>query len=487
MCLTVQPVSRTFRYNWAGDQIVSPLVPAARRVPGTRQTSLDIDVREFLAIEHSAEVRRFFLSRILDHRSATEQMRFFVGHKGNFDFRMTAVIEAFGSLAYKPVKGRSREEWLFPAETLAAGGGDCEDLSFLLVALLEEGGISRACLRLAFGKLAEISPTGGETAHDHAWVVYQTEGGSWLILDPVERVEQRSRRSRTKEPTFEQDTGKPSMSSAYLTRYEYRPEFVLNRDHLWRVNGPRGPRSPRSLDTYLAARRTWETFDPSFGLGVHNSLFDKAMPELSWIDRFRVKTASLALDANVLTYDPRDHCDFGYINESWKGIVQRLATGDVEDLGRACHTVADFYAHSLYAHVVRASGGRLPLYDPNAPPDPGTRQDEVFDRTRFPIDASAASLSPSQAIRHWRGRLISGQWWRRYTTYPDELQTPAELGPRRSLPDHDVIAVDEPPSSDNPKHLYPTRAAYAAQYGLRYDAAQRHVRQLFLGWAKMHR
>ena len=69
----------------------------------------------------------------------------------------------FGKFRYLSVKGRGREEWLLPAETLANGGGDCEDLAFLLMALLGEAEISQSCLRLVFGELVETDPGGGQS------------------------------------------------------------------------------------------------------------------------------------------------------------------------------------------------------------------------------------------------------------------------------------------------------------------------------------
>src|SRR5262249_51261919 len=155
------------------------------------------------------------------------------------------------------------------------------------------------------------------------------------------------------------------------------------------------------------------------------------------------KTASLALDANVLSYDPRDHCDFAYIDESWRRIGQRLATGNVSDLGYACHTVADFYAHSLYAHVVARGREPLPLYNPAQPINPGTAQDEVFDRSRFSINNDQPALTEEQTRAYWKGRLITGQWWRWFATYPNDIQKPSVLEPRRCLPDHDLLAVDD--------------------------------------------
>jgi hypothetical protein len=477
MCLTISRVQRTFAYNWSGDQIVSPLVSAARHVPGSPRTSLDIDVREFLAIEHSAEVRNFYLRNIVEGRPYRERERFFVGRPGDFDFRMHCVIEAFGKFAYRPAKERGREEWLLPAETLANGGGDCEDLSFLLLALLEEAGISRTCLRLAFGQLVETRPNARPRRHDHAWVMYQLEGGAWMILDPVERVDQHLRRRGPVKPA-------PEVAAA---TYEYQPLFVLNRDHLWRVHGPKGEKDPRELEHYLGRRRFWAHYDPGFAAGVHSDLFDRVMKDLSWFERFTVKTASLALDTNVLSYDPRDHCDFAYLDESWRRIQQRLNTGKLNDLGRACHTAADFYAHTLYAHVVDPVAGELPLYNPARPVDPGARQDAVFDRARFSINNARPALTEAQTRAYWQGQVISGQWWRWYATYPNDLQTPPQLNARRCLPDHDLLAVDARSAKNNPAHLYPTQAVFNQQFALRQNAAERHVTALYRDWCRRHR
>jgi hypothetical protein len=297
-----------------------------------------------------------------------------------------------------------------------------------------------------------------------------------MILDPVECVDRHLHTTPAGNPA----AGAPQAG------YEYQPLFVFNRDHLWRVHGPHGEKRAEELDTYLGHRKFWQTYDPAFATGVHNSIFDTQMAELSWFDRFTVKTASLGVDANVLCYDPRDHCDFAYLDESWQRIYQRLSSGRVGDLGRACHAVADFYAHSLFAHVVAPVGGRLPLYDPGHPPNPGTKQDAVFNRAKFSINNSAPTLSEAATRAYWQGKLISGQWWRAYSTYPNDIQSPKTLGPRRCLPDHDLLAVDDLTTRDKPEHLYPTKAKYNQQFVLRKNAAERHVRSLFLDWYAQH-
>ena len=66
---------------------------------------------------------------------------------------------------------------------------------------------------------------------------------------------------------------------------------------------------------------------------------------------------------------------------------------------------------------------------------------------------------------------------------PRELRRRPDFAPRGSLPHHNEIAVDD--RKRDPKHvLYTTDAAYQRQFGLRYDAAKRHIAQAFKNnWA----
>ena len=57
----------------------------------------------------------------------------------SFDFRTDKIAQFFGTLRYLKSNNKTRhcpDAWLYPDETLAQGGGDCEDLAFLLAALL---------------------------------------------------------------------------------------------------------------------------------------------------------------------------------------------------------------------------------------------------------------------------------------------------------------------------------------------------------------
>jgi hypothetical protein len=71
-------------------------------------------------------------------------------------------------------------------------------------------------------------------------------------------------------------------------------------------------------------------------------------------------------------YDPRDHFDNGYIEESWKQVGDRLEqfkTAGVRNLElfHCAHAIGDFYAHSSYGQFAAVQNGKLALYDSSNP------------------------------------------------------------------------------------------------------------------------
>jgi hypothetical protein len=467
MCMQASGVRPYQRWHWAGDEIIqSPVVPASRPLPGSKRKRYPIDLREFLSIEDDAVVRQA-LRALVANLSPKERSLLAERAPGTFDLRARRVAQWVGStLRYRPGK-RSFDTWMFPAETLALGGGDCEDLSFAMAALLEASGISPYCLRVALGsvRVQAAARAGRPRQFDHAWVVYLDEGGSWQILEPLTSV-----RGQTPRRPPNRRAPVPPVD------VEYIPHYVFNRTHLWAVRSFDGPRD-QDLERYLRTRAFWERFTPRFALGVHDTLFDRALYDMPDDDLDLVKRTSLAVDVNVLAYDPRDHFDFAYVDEGWKRVQRRLATRRLRDFGLAAHAIADFYAHTLYGEVgPSTSEGGLTLYDPAAPPDfSSVRYD--FSRMELP----GCRRGATSAAATWSGRLISGQWWRWYTTFPDELEDAADFGRlRRCLPDHDALAVDS--SVRDEDHARYTPADYQRQFALRYAAAQAHIRQVFLAW-----
>ena len=473
MCMQSSSVIPYQKWHWSGDEVVQQTtIPASRPLPGTRnRRRYPIDIREFLSIEGNAVVRRE-LGRIHRRLNAVDRLRFLSRRAGNFDFRVNRVLKYFRAhLRFIEAGKRRVDDWLFPAETLANGGGDCEDLAFLLSAMLEESGISADCLRVALGTVV-VHDAGGRRDHDHVWVVYQNERGAWEILEPLANTMQ-AVGARADKHASRRALSKEGVS------VEYVPHFVLNRRHLWRVRGP-DVAAAAELAEYLPRRRFWAKFDPGFAIGVHEGILDEALGgSLSADDMATVKRSNMWVDVNVLAYDPRDHFDFAYVPEGWKRVAGRLATGKLPDLALAAHGISDFYAHTMYGEFGPKSGGKLALYDPASP-----LPSDAFTYTFFEtLGMPGSSVDAATAEAHWDGSLISGQWWRFFTTFPKALKAADDFAWRRALPDHDTLAVDAPQAKKGAPHFYDA-ATYAAQFVMRRDAAVRHVKQAYADWKR---
>lgn len=458
------------RWNWAGDEIVpNSTIPARRPIAGVKKrTSWHLDVRRYLTSSNNS-VTSGVMHDIVKALPREQQDLFRSRTEGAFDFRRECVVTWFRRFRYIAGK-RKNEAWRLPEETLALMGGDCEDLAFLLATLLEASGISPYCIRVVFGAVTVHGPRGPQI-HDHAWVVYLNERGGWEILEPLAYCAQ-GRTPRKRSRVAPDALATPDV--------EYVPVMVFNHDHLWRVRSYRsGP--DMDVDRFLKEREFWGRFDPSFAAGVHDEIVDEALPQLSWLTRQRLKWASFAVDVNTLSYDPRDHFDFAYLDEGWKRVEKRLDSDSLGSFALAMHAACDFYAHTLYGEFApRTAAGGLVLYDPSAPFD---ASNVTYDfRPYAPIPGT--KRTPEQCAEIWKGKLISGQWWRDYSTFPDDLQYRGDLEDHRSLPDHDHLAVDQK-SYPGESHRY-SREFYAEQFRVRRQAAVQHVRRLHSDWTARH-
>src|SRR5574337_99284 len=127
MCMQSTNVRPYQRWHWAGDEIAyDTVILASRRVPDSKKR-YPIDIREYLSIEGNAVVRDH-LEKLWERLPKPQQVQFSSRKPGDFDFRARKVTEYVGALRYIP-SGRRFDDWLFPDETLASGGGDCEDLA----------------------------------------------------------------------------------------------------------------------------------------------------------------------------------------------------------------------------------------------------------------------------------------------------------------------------------------------------------------------
>jgi Transglutaminase-like superfamily len=477
MCMQLCGIRPYQRWNWSGDMILhDTTIPASRKVPGTQISRYDIDIREFVSIGGNSVIRKT-LHEIADKWTLHDKLLFFARSTGGFDFRADRIFNWFSNLDY--IKSKRRfDQWLFPEETLAQNGGDCEDLSFLLATLLIESGISRDCVRVALGRIIDHTNENPKP-HDHAWVMYQQELGAWQILDPLAQVRQ------YKKPGLGMaNTPNPAKQNLHhdLPNHdiEYIPCFVFNPDHLWRVRSTEAI-AGKSLYDYLNNRNFWIAFDPSFAASVHNFIFEQALKGMPSSDLIKVKAASLRVDINVLAYDPRDHFDFAYMQASWERVGSRLKSDSLDDFGLAIHAIGDFYAHSMYGHFApKTAANRIAPYDPASPIPAGQL---VYDFSGLPMPG--ANLDANAAAKLWQGELISGQWWRWYATYPGDLKKPKELQKHRNLPDHDCLAVDTP-TPEKKEHFFVRNGTYLEQFNLRQQAAIDHVAQVYQVWRKAH-
>ena len=492
MCLAVSNVRSEAQWNWDGDFIVhNPVIPASRYVPGTKK-KYRVDIREFLTSEHNAVMKQAIES-IRDSLPGDEKAFFSSHERGSFDFRLRKVTSYISkNVKYEPGT-RNMDEWMFPEETLAKESGDCEDRAFLLASMLISSGISPYMVRVALGKIYRQSV---KKSFDHIWVMYKNESGLWMLIEPQlysDRAEKHATLLLKGKKKIPPET------------IEYVPYFVFNGDHMW---GIKNNVIKTSFESYLKTRTFWNRFNPEFAAGVHNSIFDDALGKMSAEDLSYVKAVSLAMDVNPAIYDPRDHFDNGYIPESWKIVNARLDEKTLDGLAYAAHTIADFYAHTSYAHFAkRTSEGELALYDSQnddglfeEPPDYGSGNFNLRDESRFSVNTGKCQMSREAAINFWNERkIISGRFAQPSDPYqgflektfvyvPYALRHAPDFPPRTCLPHHNEIAVDadikkgdEIPEGHK---LYNSPAEYSGQFQLRQTAAINHIRMIFEEWAR---
>lgn len=508
MCFQPSLVKPWNDWNWNGDEIIHlPIVPASRTIPGSRKPkSYPIDVREYLTTTNNAVVGQR-LSDIIRKLPTNDQSRFRSKSKGSFDFRADTILESFRDLRYMSkanIVDRCPDAWLYPDETLAQRGGDCEDLAFLLAALLMAAGISSYCVRVALGSVHITLPDGKTQQHDHCWVMYQNEGAVWEILEPMTKVGGRAVKTSN------------VRSRPVAQQAEYFPHYVFNIDHLWQIHSKNLDRKLPFKD-YCLSRKFWNKFDPSFAAGVHSGIYDQALgSKIPAAALGVIKRKSLWLDANILTYDPRDHFDNGYIAEGWDRVNNRLAAfrkdnSNWDSFGAAAHSIGDFYAHSSYVHFAllqnaASQQGQAVIYTPEGslvaspqytsnPADPSL---PAFDLTSnsFSLNPALWKGTKQQASAQWDGKIISGRYAQKYdpkagffenfTGLPTELTRAADYNTRGALPHHNEIAVDDQSFSSSHK-LYcekangpDDRAAFANQFRWRRNTAVQHIQKALL-------
>lgn len=488
MCFTLSNLITTGRWNWDGDEIVyRPVICGARKTPN-KERLYDIDIREFLTTKDNEVIART-IGGAVDELNPAGQTLFRSHRPGSFDYRVQVISKYFFE-HFRHIPGqRDYDYWLFPDETIAEEGGDCEDRAILLAALLLASGISGYVIRVALGKLYDAEK---RKSKDHAWVMYKNEDGKWMCLETLllsKKARKASRKLADRKTMLRQ------------VQYEYIPYFVFNDSHLWamRNNADMPP-----LDDYVRGRDFWKYFDPEFAASVHNDIFDLALGDMSDADLFYVKSCSLALDT-VSSYDPREHFDNGYIEEGWRLVKENVKKNDLNSLTYALHATADFYAHSSYAQFAprEADGKRITLYDGSVLPQFKAEYDaEPFnlnDSNRFSVNSYFYKGGDRTRVVAYceKQEIISGRFAQprdpsqtfleqNFVYIPYDMRNAKDFPDRGSLPHHNEIAVDGPLGANKQlpesHKLYQTSQAYQEQFNIRLDAAKRHVAQVYDQW-----
>jgi len=477
------------QWNWDGERIIhDSIVPSSRPPVGHRGHQYDMDVREFLVSERNIVMRRTLeidLKRFVLGLPGANWELFCSRSPGSFDHRAHLITE-YVAKEIRYLRTNGFDPWQLPEETLSLKSGDCEDRALLIASLLLASGISSFNVRVALGKFRAWFGANYQD-FDHIWVMYKNESGMWQIIETG---------------NTEQKRLKPMYHPTMPDRADYIPYYIFNDYHLWSMQ-------PSSVyrDDNISLKQDWSSLHPEFAGWVHKSILNDALPKSicpPWVLRTLNQHFTSYLWRSSLTvddvdypntYDPFDHFDNGYIDESWQRVEERLSRfrnanlQELDSFHKAAHGIADFYAHTSYAHFGKINNGSLELYSKNAVLSP-----LVYDEnSRFNLVSGGFSTNTNlwdgsslQAAQLCKGKIISGRYAQHgdsngpielVTFISSDLQKEKGFNLRGAFPHHNEIAVDDgKPSSD---HILYTGDVYSQQYKYRYDAAVSHIREAF--------
>ncbi len=509
MCTTHKTMRTMKRWNWEGDIIINDTkIERARKVLDTKRY-YTLDIREFLASRENIVIRKE-LQQIENKLSEKKKKAFLSREAGSYDLRAEVIKEYISkNIEYRSYSDRGFDAWYFPAETLTMKEGDCEDRAFLLASMMLASGISPFNVRVCFGK---ISDARGRREHDHAWVAYKNEAGLWRIIEPYSL--------NFRETKI--DTEKKKIRES--TEAEYRPIYIMNNRHLWKVNDVFGgaekiKKSKNEFTDYIR-KRFFTGFKPAYGYKMHKEIVLGAIKADDFASKLDMeqkeelfsfassgsytdadylrKFASMVSGVDItLNYDPRVHFDNGLIGESFKFMKDNLDAKTVEGLATAVHAASDIYAHTSYAHFAdEESPETFKNWKPGSAgyagqfenlPDYGEGSD--FDLNKFSINELVYGKKDGRkkAAEFWKDRVISGRFGQKFdskgileTTQfcPENFDHYDMTG---ALPHHNEIAMDSEKRPDG-HTLYTDEKKYAEQYELRKKLAMAHVKEIFENW-----
>ncbi len=527
MCFSESSVESLNKWNWDGDVIIhDPVVPSSRPVVGfTRGHQYEIDVREFLVTERNALIQRVLkhdLDKFIREELKGSPDLFYARKENAFDYR-AHVIHAFVSEKIAYADKEKNDPWQFPDETIELKTGDCDDRALLLASLLISSGISSFNVRVALGKV-RISGEGQKHDFGHMWVMYKTERGRWILLEPLVSFGPKTNKTLVSDlPGTKDYFGRQNVP----VKAEYIPYYIFNDFHLW---GMLVKGRTINFQDDLVRRKKWTKFNPKFAGEVHKNILQLALKDApadvkKEINRY-FSRAILGFigpyvdDFDRGTYNPFIHFDNCYIKEGWDLVNQNLAkfrsSGDLHSFFCAAHSIADFYAHTSYVHFAKILPQADPandypqLFDPANPSFESVPSYSPLQTPAVGFDLTGSKFSTSKKYwkggdkktiaASWAGKVISGRYAQPNDTWPgaeafitegilsvipDNLLKAPDFPQRGWVPHHNEIAVDNSPRASS-HILYQdgnqdrtNKANFDNQFKWRKNAAIQHIRKTF--------
>lgn len=530
MCFAENKIKNLNQWNWDGDVIIhNPIVPSSRPVVGYSSGHMyDIDVREFLVAKRNAIMQETLRKDIVSFlkNDLNGNLRLFQSRKSmSFDYR-AYVVTAFVSSKIRYLYRKENDFWQFPDETLYEKVGDCDDRALLIASLLISSGISSFNVRVVLGKVRISSGAAVEIMEefDHMWVMYKTECGQWVLLEPLMAIRPEDKEKDNIDLAKQSKIlGKQDISLVA----EYVPYFLFNDTHLW---GVLGPGQSFNFQSEIKRRKIWSKFHPKFAGEVHKSILHVALKDApleiqkkidSYYSRVALGIAGPYIDLfDRGKYNPFVHFDNCYIKEGWDLVKENLTkyknnNDDFDSFFMAAHTIADFYAHTSYPHFAEIIQGEnqendyVKLYHLSSPqfkniPDYANTLDFNLAGDRFTVNKIYwdSVRSKNDIVAEWNGNIISGRYaqpkdtWPGFESFitegvlsliPKQLLKAPDFFKRGWVPHHNEMAVDSLTMSkfhrlySKDKNDRLDKMSYENQFHWRWNAAVNHIRKAFYG------
>jgi hypothetical protein len=299
---------------------------------------------------------------------------------------------------------------------------------------------------------------------------------------------------------------------------DYMPEFVFNNDHLWIMIVKEESKQltqekvKEIFKTQLKKR--WNELSLGFSGQVHKSIIEEVIKDFPQFKQLLSGFGRILLFGPIVDkvdnffshdYNPIEHFDNGYVIEGCKEVESNIKKfkanrGDIFPLCIALHAVADFYAHTTYAHfAIPDAIDHIPICNFSLLANPNQAIDYLTNPSF--VNKWGNSLSENTALlvgqkqkdliqNNWNTNLLSG----RYAQLGDDdnqgfieslvpipevifnRENELEFSKRAALPHHDEIAVDT--DNKNASNSLYNSTDYSIQYTLRLKAAKEHIRSI---------